>query len=127
MKIRPFEAVGKVEFGMNRDAIINAFGAAVRESLSRRGETELHYANACCRFDSSSKLVEVTTNAPVVEFGSVAVPFNALASYVKQQDAAASEKVGFIVSPEFGVAFDPNFSSWVTAFSRERLQLWQAI
>jgi len=127
MNIRPFEAVGEFAFGMNREAVTRLFGAPVRESLSRRGEPELHYTNVCCHFDSNGKLVEVTTNAPVVEFDSVAVPFNALAPFLKQQDAATFEKVGFIVSPALGVAFDPNFSSWVSAFSSERLQLWLAI
>ncbi|WP_091197166.1 hypothetical protein [Formivibrio citricus] len=127
MKIRPFEAVGDVTFGMSCDAVTNTLGLPVRDGLSRKAEMELHYPNACYRFDSNSTLVEVTVDATVIEFGAISVPFKVLVPFLKQQDATVFEKVGFVVSPELGIALDPAFSSWVTVFSRQRLQQWQGI
>lgn len=127
MKIVPFEGIGAIKFGMSRDSVVAVLGSPEREGISRKGSAELHYPTACYRFDSSAKLVEITVDAPVVEFGPVSVPFKMLDPYLRQHDKGVFERVGFVVSPALGVALDPHFCSWVTAFPRESLSSWQAV
>lgn len=113
---------------MSQNAVIDLFGIPEKEKKSRSGLIELHYANACYRFDGNTKLlIEITADCSVVEFEVASLPFKRLAHYLKQQDPDLFEKVGFVVSPKFGVALDPDFSSWVTVFSKQQLLRWQAI
>ena len=40
---------------------------------------------------------------------------------------AAVGRAGFVVSPRFGLAFDPGEPSWVTALARHCLPQWEAL
>lgn len=127
MKLLPFTAVDGLAFGATAEAVADFLGPPSSNKLSRKGERELSYANARYRFDGKGHLTEVTADTLAVQFGSVSVPFKLLAAYLKEQDLSTFEKVGFVVSPMYGLALDPAFPSWVTAFSTERLALWRAI
>ncbi len=65
--------------------------------------------------------------APIVNLGKIIVPFSALGSFIQNQDPAMFEKAGFIVSPRFGLAFDPDCPTWVTALAEHCLDSWRAI
>ena len=127
MKLLPFTAVDGLAFGATAEGVTDLLGPPSNNKLSRKGERELSYANARYRFDAKGHLAEITANALAVQFGSVSVPFKLLAAYIKEQDHSAFEKVGFVVSPMYGLALDPAFPSWVTAFTTERLALWRAV
>jgi hypothetical protein len=64
---------------------------------------------------------------PVLSVGNVSVPFAALADFVHEQDDASFERAGFIVSPRYGIAFDPSCPSWVTALARHCIDTWRAL
>ena len=127
MKVHPFEAVDSLQFGATAQAIKELLGPPIGDKVSRRREQELRYTDACYRFDSQGSLVEVTIDAPAVQFGRISVPFKLLAAYLKEQDNSTFEKAGFVVSPAYGIALDPASPSWVTAFSCKRLVQWHAI
>jgi hypothetical protein len=59
--------------------------------------------------------------------GNVAVPFESLAAFIRHQDAEAFERAGFLVSPAFGLAFDPTEPFWVTALARHCIPEWRAL
>jgi len=65
--------------------------------------------------------------APVVYFGHVDVPFAGLEEFVRGEDASMFERAGFLVSPKFGLAFDPHCPTWVTALAAHCIDTWRAI
>ncbi|PWF46029.1 hypothetical protein [Massilia glaciei] len=127
MKVDSFRAVGIAKFGEFRAALVNILGHPLSEGFSRIGDLELRYQNAIYRFDSTRVLAEITFDAPEIEFASDTVGFANLAEYLAARDSDLFERVGFIVSPAYGIAFDPNFPSWVTAFPVESIPLWREI
>ena len=72
-------------------------------------------------------LEEVTARSPVLHLGTVAVPFAALAGFVAAQDPQAFRRAGFVVSPAFGLAFDPAEPPWVTVLAAHCLAEWRAL
>lgn len=127
MKIAPLHGVGTLEFGSNQADCISTLGAPVRETTSRLGEKEFHYPHAIYRFSQNNNLVEVTLDASLVELENKFIPFPLLANFLEQNDHESFETVGFIVSPKFGIAFDPQCPSWVTAFPKESITKWQDV
>ena len=126
MKIEPYVRVGSLQFGVSREAIVAALGKPVSERANRKGGLELEYSAAIYRLDNDS-LIEASIDAPVVILGSVAVPFQTLSAFVSEHDKEAFDCIGFVVSPAHGVAFDPKYPSWVTAFPQKELAEWQRI
>jgi hypothetical protein len=127
MKVTPFTSVNGLSFGMSREAVVASIGDPSKVRSRKEGSIlQLVYASARYRFDEGA-LTEITVDAPIVEIGAVSISFQTLAPYLKKQDPGAFEKVGFIVSPSYGLAFDPQHASWVTAFPKERLPLWRAV
>ena len=65
--------------------------------------------------------------AEVVEIDGVQVPFEVLEAYVRERDDGIFERAGFIVSPRFGLAFDPRSRYWLTALAAHCLDEWRAL
>jgi len=124
MKVQPYSTVGELAFGISREAVIGLIGAPLSTSSDRHSRTELRYPRLFVRLVAGS-VVEVTADSEVVELGDISVPFERLAEFLRQNDASTFETVGFVVSPAYGVAFDPAFRAWVTAFAKDELPKWR--
>ncbi len=99
----------------------------MRRTLNDVALEAFDYGGVVYRFQASGRLEEVTTRAPVVHIGGIAIPFRALAGFVKAQDPDVFERAGFVVSPRFGLAFVPADPDWVTALARHCLLTWHAL
>ena len=127
MKLVPFVSVDGTPFSVSRDEIVRLRGQPVRSGRNGVELNELDYESVVYRFQDCGRLEEVTLQAPVVNLGNVAVPFDALASFVRREDREAFERAGFIVSPRFGLAFDPDEPCWVTALAAHCLDAWRSL
>ncbi len=87
----------------------------------------MDYEQQVFRFQDCGRLEEVTVRAPVLNLGSVAVPFGALERFVRDNDPSAFERAGFLISPSFGLAFDPQCPNWVTALAAHCIDEWRAL
>jgi hypothetical protein len=127
MRLEPFVRVDDTPFRASRDDVLRARGRPMSQCRNDVGLHELDYGTVVYRFQDSGRLEEVTMQAPVVSLGTVAVPFAALASFVREHDEAVFDRAGFVVSPRFGLAFDPQCPSWVTALAAHCLDAWRAL
>jgi hypothetical protein len=127
MRLEPFVRVDGTPFATSRDDVLRARGVPLRQGRNAVGLTELDYDDVVYRFQDSGRLEEVTSRAAVLVMGSVAVPFRSLEAFVRAQDPAVFERVGFVVSPKFGLAFVPSEPCWVTALARHCLPEWEAL
>lgn len=92
-------------------------GKPARTCRNGVGLNELDYDSVVYRFQDCGRLEEITAQAPVVNIGNLLVPFTALASFVRATDPSAFEKAGLLITPKFGLAFDPDDPFWVTALA----------
>lgn len=127
MKLEPFVRVDETLFSASKDDILAARGKPMRTCRNDVGLNELDYGTVVYRFQDCGRLEEITVQAPTVNFGKVTVPFSALRSFIQCQDPAMFEKAGFLVSPKFGLAFDPDSDFLVTALAAHCLDAWRAI
>jgi len=127
VKLRPYQQVDDTSFTATRDEIRRARGEPWRARRNEVGLDEMDYGEVVYRFQDCGRLEEVTLQAELVRLGNLAVPFEALAGFVRSQDAEAFERAGFLVSPAFGLAFDPGEPFWVTALARHCLPQWEAL
>ena len=127
VKLDPFVAMGGTEFSVSPDDILRTHGRPWRSDRNGVGLNEMDYGHVVYRFQDSGRLEEVTLQAEVVTIGNVAVPFDALEGFIRGQDPQAFVRAGFLVSPGFGVAFDPREPYWVTALARHCLPEWEAL
>lgn len=127
MKLDPFVAVDGVPFTVDQDEIRTRRGRPWRALRNDVGLNELDYGDVVFRFQDNGRLEEVTRQAEVLAIGNVLVPFASLAAFVRGQDPEVFERAGFLVSPRFGIAFDPSQPSWVTALARHCLPQWHAL
>jgi len=127
MKLHPFSSVNGVPFSVSREEVLRMRGRPVREGRNDVGLNELDYEDVVYRFQDCGRLEEVTAQAPVVNLGTVAVPFAALERFVRENDPSMFERAGFVVSPTFGLAFDPHCASWVTALAEHCIDEWRAL
>ena len=127
MRLEPYVRVDDTPFTASVADIVGAHGQPVYSCRNDVGLHELDYDTVVYRFQDSGRLEEITAQAPVVSFGTVAVPFGALHSFVEDQDPAMFVRAGFVVSPRFGLAFDPCCPSWVTALAAHGIEAWRAI
>jgi hypothetical protein len=127
MKLLPFIQVDSTPFSASRESILAERGEPARQVRNGVGLNELDYGEVVFRFQDNGRLEEVTMQAPVVYFGNMDVPFRALESFVRREDEFAFDRAGFVVSPKFGLAFDPACPSWVTALARHCIDSWRAI
>ena len=127
MRLRPYEQVDDTPFSASSEDIRRERGEPWRARRNEVGLDEMDYGEVVFRFQESGRLEEVTLQAEVVRLGNVAVPFDALAGFVRSQDPQVFERAGFVVSPAFGLAFDPAEPFWVTALARHCLPHWEAL
>lgn len=127
MQLIPFVSVDGLLFASSREDIERQWGKPVEEGFNLVGLTELDYGAVVFRFQSSGRLEEITQRADVVEVDGQAVSFDALASFVHQHDEGVFRRAGFVVSPRFGLAFDPTSDRWVTALAAHCLDEWRKL
>ena len=127
MNLVPFVSVDGTPFSVSQDEVLLMHGRPRRTGRNAVGLNELDYGAVVYRFQDNGRLEEVTRQAPLVIIGQVTVPFEALAAFVRSEDAGAFERAGFIVAPKFGLAFDPKEPAWVTALAAHCLDAWRAI
>jgi hypothetical protein len=127
MKLHPFSSVDGVPFSVSREEVLRSRGTPVRQGRNEVGLNELDYEDVVFRFQDCGRLEEVTAQAAVLNLGTVAVPFIALESFVRSNDPSMFERAGFLVSPKFGFAFDPQYPNWVTALAEHCINEWRAL
>lgn len=127
LKLQPFVQVDDTPFSVSPEDILRTHGKPWRSGRNGVGLHEMDYGHVVYRFQDCGRLEEVTLQAQVVAIGNVAVPFDALAGFIRGQDSRAFERAGFLVSPGFGLAFDPREPFWVTALARHCLGEWEAL
>lgn len=120
-------SVDETAFSASSADITNLLGEPQRRGRNEVGLDELDYGGVVYRFQDGGRLEEITKQAPIVSFGTVSVPFGTLASFIKEHDCAAFERAGFLVSPKFGLAFDPADPCWVTAIAEHCVSAWKAL
>ncbi|MBE0462096.1 MAG: hypothetical protein ACTIDY_01535 [Halomonadaceae bacterium] len=124
MRIEPFSKLDDVSLNATRDDLSRLLGAPLGTKVNRIGLEEFDYRDRIFRFEPSGFLSEVTIKAERVEFDQVSVQFTALSGFIFSNDPQSFEKHGFIVSPAYGVAFDPEHHPWVTVLTRGGLDGW---
>lgn len=127
MRLEPFISVDGNPFSATRADVLRQRGVPSREGRNGVGLLEIDYDEIVFRFQDNGRLEEITAQAPVLHLGAVAVPFASLAAFVREQDGAAFERAGFVVSPRFGLAFDPAQPCWITALGKHCLPEWAAL
>lgn len=127
MRLQPFEQVDQTPFAASRVDIVRARGAPEFTRRNEVGLTELDYGSVVFRFQDGGRLEEVTQQAHVVTLGTLAVPFASLAPFIREHDETAFERAGFVVSPRYGLAFDPSCACWVTALAAHCIDTWRAL
>jgi hypothetical protein len=127
MNLDPYVQVDETSFSVSSADLLRMHGKPWRSARNGVGLNELDYGDVVYRFQDSGRLEEVTLQAEVVTLGNVVVPFTALAAFVRGQDPEAFERAGFLVSPKFGLAFDPAEPFWVTALARHCISEWKAL
>ena len=127
MNLAPFVSVDGAAFSVSREEILQARGKPTRAIRNSVGLNELDYESVVFRFQDCGRLEEISRQAPVVGLGTVAVPFSSLEAFVRSQDSGVFERAGFIVSPKFGLAFDPQCPFWVTALAEHCIESWGAL
>ena len=127
MKLDPFERVDDTPFTISREGVLRERGAPWREARNGVGLNEMDYGDVVYRFQDSGRLEEITLEAEVLSIGNVAIPFASLAAFIRANDAEAFERARFLISPAFGLAFDPAEPYWVTALARHCLPEWRRL
>jgi hypothetical protein len=127
MRVEPFVSVDGHSFAITPAELLRARGWPDRQGRNDVGLDEFDYIHIVFRFQECGRLEEVTAQAPVLSFGSLLVPFGNLESFIRNQDGAAFVRARFLVSPAFGLAFDPSERFWVTALAKHCLPQWEAL
>jgi hypothetical protein len=127
MNLEPFVSVDGTPFTSTQGEIVAKRGQPNKRLRNSVGLNEFDYGDVVFRFQDSGRLEEITRLAPVLFIGTQAILFPSLAEFVRRNDASAFERGGFIVSPWFGLAFDPQCPSWVTALAEHCLETWRAM
>jgi hypothetical protein len=127
VKLQPYEQVDGTPFSATRAEIEQARGRPSRAARNDVGLNEMDYGDVVYRFQDCGRLEEVTREARVLSLGNVSVPFERLAGFVRSQDPDVFERARFLVSPRFGIAFDPSEPYWVTALARHCVPEWMAL
>jgi len=127
LKLQPYVKVDDIPFTVSSDDIVRSRGKPWRSLRNGVGLNELDYGHVVYRFQDGGRLEEVTVEAEIVALGNVVVPFDTLAAFIRRHDPEAFERAGFLVSPQFGLAFDPAEPFWVTALARHSIPEWKAL
>lgn len=127
MRIEPFSKLGHVSLDISRDELKLILGAPLAKRTNRIRLEEHDYKNGVYRFEASGVLSEVTIKAVHVEFGKIGVAFVNLAAFISSNDPDSVVKHGFVLSPTYGVAFDPEHQPWLTVLTKTGLAAWQKL
>jgi hypothetical protein len=127
MTLQPYVQVDDTPFSVSSADIERDRGKPWRAGRNGVGLNELDYGEVIYRFQDCGRLEEITLQAKVVKLGNLAVPFEALAGFIRGQDPEAFDRAGFLVSPAFGLAFDPEEPFWVTALARHCIPEWRKL
>jgi len=127
MNLSPYVQVDDAPFTLSSEDLLHARGAPSRTRRNDVGLHEMDYGDVVYRFQDCGRLEEITMQAEVLSIGNVAVPFPSLAAFIRAHDPEAFERAGFVISPQFGLAFDPSQPSWVTALARHCLPEWRRL
>lgn len=134
MRIVPYVSIAEMPFGCDEAVVLAAFGKPHQRELNRHQRLELAYGSHSFRFArEGGALVEVTASAASLAIAGCVLPgatraelaFVELGYAMAKLDPGSFLAHGFIVSPRFGMAFDPHAPSFVTAFARSELAGWQ--
>ncbi len=127
MKLQPFVQAGELAFTLTAEDIRRRWGVPQREGRNAVALNELDYGHTVLRFQDCGRLEEITLRVPVLELATVAVPFASLQSFVRSQDPEAFERARFVISPRFGLAFDPSEPPWLTVLAAHCLDEWRRL
>lgn len=134
MRILPYTNIDQVSFGSSEETVVSILGSKFTRKANEIGQVELAYENSTFRFlKVENILVEVTVNSEYFQIDDYClsagseIAFVELGYFVAKFDQDSFEAQGFIVSPKFGIAFDPHFPSWLTVFSKSELGAWQKL
>ena len=137
MKVTPYIDILGAPFGALQEAVLTAFGAPMSESVNRLNQSELSYKDVTFRFSPQpeGKLIEATVCSEFFQIKGCnispnhmrEISFRELGFVVAKLDIDSFVAQGFIVSPKFGLAFDPNDECALTVFSRSELAEWQRL
>lgn len=75
MKLDPFVQVDDTLFSVSRNELVRRKGPPLRRSVNDVALEVFDYGGVVYRFQVSGRLEEVTTRAPVVHIGEIAIPF----------------------------------------------------
>lgn len=135
MQITPYIASCNLLFGAIESEIVAKHGQPNRRSTTRSNKIELIYPSNTFRLcGASGELVELTTDSEYFKIDGCQLPgdkrtevaFVELGYVVAKLDQDAFLAHGFVVSPKFGIAFDPRYPCHLTAFAKSELAVWQA-
>ncbi|MBX9871154.1 MAG: hypothetical protein K2X75_04075 [Burkholderiaceae bacterium] len=127
MKLEPYVRVDDTAFTTTPEQLLARLGPPRRRVRNDVQLDELDYGHTVYRFQDSGRLEEVTQRTPVLHLEQLAVPFVALAGFIRSQDPEAFERAGFLVSPRYGLAFVPREPDWVTALAAHCIPTWRAL
>lgn len=127
MKLQPFVQAGELAFTLTAAEIRRRWGPPLREGRNEVALDELDYGHIVLRFQDNGRLEEITAQVEVLELGTLAVPFASLQGFVRSQDPEAFERARFVISPRFGLAFDPQELFWITFLAAHCLDEWRAL
>lgn len=127
LRLEPFTAFGDLLFSLDAEAVVTQLGPPRHHGRNEAELNEYDYGHCVLRFQDNGRLEEITRRAPLLQLGTVAIPFAALGSFVLTQDAEAFERAGFLVSPALGIAFVPEQPDWVTALARHCIATWRSL
>lgn len=126
MRIVPYSNILNISFGSTESAVIKILGDPQRKNESSLGDTELIYSDKIFRFEpENGAFHEATLNSEYFDFLGQEVAFAKLGFLIAKNDLESFEENGFLVSPKYGIAFDPNDRFFLTAFCREDLERWK--
>ncbi len=127
MNIEPYKSVGVVNLDVQVIELLELFGMPERKETNHIGLVEYDYGSQIFRFDSAGILEEITVDAESIELDGITIPFSKLPSYIKAEDTGLFERYGSIISPKFGLAFNPDHQSWVTVITKSGIVAWEKI
>ena len=127
MKIDPYKQLDGIDLNTSSKQIIAEVGLLSTVRQNDIGFTEYDFGKYVFRFESSGNLSEVTADCPSVDLETQTVLFEELEAFVKRSDPQYFDKLGFLVSPRYGIAFDPDCSPWVTVLTSSGLRCWKNV
>ena len=127
MKLVPFVRIDDVAFSLTPAQLRVRRGPPHRSDRNGVGLDEMDYGDVVFRFQASGRLEEVTKRASLIELPQASVPLPFLEGFLLDQDPASFERVGFVVSPRFGLAYAPDSPGWITALAEHCIDTWRAL